>query len=120
MPTETEEIYMLLRHPSLPHAVCRKLFKSTKYFSGAGGGELRSAPLAVAEEGKHKVQSFLEHLPLINAICNPGLQERHWVALADIVGFEIKRDEVTSLRRLLDHDIASHLQKVSEVSDQAS
>jgi len=98
----------------------RKLFKSTKYFSGAGGGELRSAPLAVAEEGKHKVQSFLEHLPLINAICNPGLQERHWVALADIVGFEIKRDEVTSLRRLLDHDIASHLQKVSEVSDQAS
>ncbi|KAF5833108.1 hypothetical protein DUNSADRAFT_10689 [Dunaliella salina] len=98
----------------------RKLFKSTKYFSGSGGGELRSAPLAVAEEGKHKVQSFLEHLPLINAICNPGLQERHWVALADIVGFEIKRDEVTSLRRLLDHDIASHLQKVSEVSDQAS
>jgi hypothetical protein len=41
-------------------------------------------------------------------------------ALADIVGFEIKRDEVTSLRRLLDHDIASHLEKVSEVSDQAS
>ena len=36
------------------------------------------------------------------------------------MGFEIKQDEVTSLRRLLDHDIASHLEKVAEVSDQAS
>lgn len=36
------------------------------------------------------------------------------------MGFEIKRDEVTSLRRLLDHDIAAHLDKITEVSDQAS
>lgn len=41
-------------------------------------------------------------------------------ALAEIVGFEIKRDEVTSLKRLLDHDIAIHLAKITETSDQAS
>ena len=35
--------------------------------------------------------------------------------LADIVGFEIKRDEVTSLRRLLDHDVAQGLAKITEV-----
>ena len=57
-----------------------------------------------------------EHLPLIAAICNPGLRERHWTALADLVGFEIKRDEVTSLKRLLDHDIATHLAKVGTAS----
>lgn len=58
---------------------CRRLFKLTKYFNGSGGGELRAAPLAVAEEGKNKVQHFQEHLSLIAAICNPGLQDRHWV-----------------------------------------
>lgn len=52
-----------------------------------------------------------EHLPLIAAICNPGLRERHWEALAEVVGFEVKRDEVTSLKRLLDHDVATHLAK---------
>lgn len=56
----------------------RRLYKLTKFFSGASGGELRSAPLAVAEEGKHKVESFQENLPLIAAICNPGLRDRHW------------------------------------------
>lgn len=40
--------------------------------------------------------------------------------LADIVGFEIKRDEVTSLKRLLDHDIATQLTKITELSDMAS
>jgi hypothetical protein len=38
-----------------------------------------------------------DNLPLISAICNPGLRERHWVALAELVGFEIKRDEVRPL-----------------------
>ena len=89
-------------------------------FSGGGGGEVREGPLAVAEEGKAKVASFQEHLPLITAICNPGLRERHWVALAEIVGFEVKRDEVTSLKRLLDHDIAMHISKITEISDSAS
>ncbi len=37
-----------------------------------------------------------------------------------MVGFEIKRDEVTSLKRLLDHDITAHLAKITEISDQAS
>ncbi|KXZ48211.1 DHC-9 protein [Gonium pectorale] len=99
----------------------RRLYKLTKVFSGASGNsEQREAPLAVAEEAKTRVQSFQEHLPLITAICNPGLRERHWAALADIVGFEIKRDEVTSLKRLLDYDIALHIAKITDISDSAS
>ncbi len=56
----------------------RRLYKLTKYFSGQSGGEVRSGPLAVAEEGRGKVAAFQENLPLITAICNPGLRERHW------------------------------------------
>lgn len=74
---------------------CRKLFKLTKVFGGGAGGEPRELPLAVAEEGKAKVVAFQAYLPLISAVCNPGLRERHWEALAELVGFTIKRDEVS-------------------------
>lgn len=72
----------------------RKLYKLTKVFSGAGGIESKEAPLAVAEEGKAKVVAFQANLPLIAAICNPGMRERHWGVVAEVMGFEIKRDEV--------------------------
>lgn len=81
----------------MPFAFChahRKLFKLTNVFAGGASGDTRELPLAVAEEGKAKVVSFQAYLPLIAAICNPGLRERHWEALAELVGFTIKQDEV--------------------------
>eukprot|EP00882_Tetradesmus_deserticola_P028128 GHRQ01031314.1.p1 GENE.GHRQ01031314.1~~GHRQ01031314.1.p1 ORF type:complete len:135 (+),score=32.21 GHRQ01031314.1:52-456(+) len=75
---------------------CRKLFKLTKVFSAGAGGEARQLPLAVAEEGRAKVSAFQAYTPLVAAVCNPGLRERHWAAMAEIVGFEIKQDEVWS------------------------
>lgn len=57
------------------------------YLLCAQGGEMRPAPLAVAEEGRHKVEGFQEHLPLIAAICNPGLRERHWMVRAGCAGW---------------------------------
>lgn len=80
--------------PSCYHGPCRKLYKLTKTFGGAGGQEAVPTALGVAEEGKAKVASFQAYLPLIAAICNNGLRERHWIAIADVVGFEIKKDEV--------------------------
>jgi hypothetical protein len=79
---------------TMPHVPCRKLFKLTKVFSAGAAGEARELPLAVAEEGCTKVSGFQAYTPLIAAVCNPGLQERHWAAMAEIVGFEIKQDEV--------------------------
>lgn len=37
-----------------------------------------------------------------------------------IAGFEITRDEFTSLRRLLDNDLADHVARITEISDTAS
>lgn len=69
-------------------------------FAGGAGGEARELPLSVAEEGKSKVLAFQAYLPLIAAVCNPGLRERHWEALAELVGFTIKQDEVRCIYRL--------------------
>lgn len=56
-----------------------------------GGAEPREIPLAVAEEGKNRVQAFQQYMPLIAAICNPGMRQRHWDVLATITGFEVKK-----------------------------
>ena len=91
---------MLLLHAQkvnlLTCVLCRKLYKLTKTFGGSAGIETAPVPLAVAEEGKSKVVAFQAYLPLIAAICNSGLRERHWSAIAEVVGFEIKRDEVSA------------------------
>ena len=67
------------------------------------------APAKIAEECKAKITSFQELLPLITAICNAGLHERHWEQIATVVGFDVRPDEVTSLRRLLDYNIQDHI-----------
>ena len=67
------------------------------------------APAKIAEECKAKIASFQELLPLISAICNAGLHERHWEQIAAVVGFDVRPDEVTSLRRLLDYNIQDHI-----------
>ena len=72
------------------------------------------APAKIAEECKAKITSFQELLPLITAICNAGLHERHWEQIATVVGFDVRPDEVTSLRRLLDYNIQDHI-KVGHV-----
>eukprot|EP00803_Ostreobium_quekettii_P008972 evm.model.scf_437EXC.9 EVM.evm.TU.scf_437EXC.9 scf_437EXC:49472-57192(-) len=98
----------------------RKIYKLSKLFGGAATGTVVEAPLMVAREVQSKISSFNGHLPLIQALCNQGLRDRHWEVLMEVVGFEVKRDEVTSLRRLLDNDIGDHVDKITEISDTAS
>ena len=76
------------------------------------GDPAMEAPSRVAEECKAKITAFQELLPLISAICNQGLHERHWEKIATVAGFDVRPDEVTSLRRLLDYNIQDHV-KVS-------
>ncbi|KAK9812825.1 hypothetical protein WJX72_004356 [[Myrmecia] bisecta] len=95
----------------------RKVYKLTKVF---GDNPACEAAAKVAEECKAKIASFQELLPLVNAICNAGLRERHWTTIAELVGLEIRPDEVTSLRRLLDYGIQESVAEIAEISDHAS
>lgn len=35
-------------------------------------------PRAVAETMKQKIEAFKSYIPLLLAICNPGMKPRHW------------------------------------------
>ncbi|KAL3158235.1 hypothetical protein ABBQ38_010487 [Trebouxia sp. C0009 RCD-2024] len=95
----------------------RKIYKLSKVFAAEPTLEV---PAKIAEECKAKIASFQELLPLISAICNAGLHERHWEQIAAVVGFDVRPDEVTSLRRLLDYNIQDHIKAIEEISEQAS
>ena len=56
----------------------RAMAKLVKSFSGKGGGELMPKPLAVAEATAEKLEKFKDMLPMVHAVCNPGLRARHW------------------------------------------
>ena len=101
----------------------RVMFKLQKVFSGLTGGDRLPEPLKVATATLAKIEDFKTYQPLIDAVCNPGLRDRHWIAMTDVidvVGFELKRDDHTSLKKLLDKGVLDHLEKIAECSDVAS
>ena len=101
----------------------RIMFKLQKVFSGMTGGDRLPEPLKVANATLAKIEDFKTYQALIDAVCNPGLRERHWIKMTDVidvVGFELKRDDHTSLKKLLDKGVLDHLEKIAECSDVAS
>ena len=57
----------------------RSLYKLEKTFSDI------AAPRIMAASVKREVDDFKENLPLVSALCNQGLRERHWVKVNFIV-----------------------------------
>ena len=101
----------------------RNIFKLVKVFSGQTGGDRQPEALRVALAAQEKLESFKTHLPLIGAVCNPGLRDRHWEAMTEVIGiagFTLQKDEYTSLQRLIDKNVPQHLAKLIEISDFAS
>ena len=43
---------------------------------------------------KSRVDDFKEHLPLIGALFNPGLRDRHWEKMSAIAEQDLKPTEV--------------------------
>ena len=99
----------------------RRIYKLAKMFASAtaGGADL-AEPAGVAKHLKERLEDFSQHVPLIGAICNAGLRDRHWAAMTDIVGFELKRDDFTTLQRLLDRRVGDYVKALAEISDTAS
>ncbi|KAJ3373477.1 Dynein heavy chain 3, axonemal [Kappamyces sp. JEL0680] len=92
----------------------RVSFKLIKVFSD------QPVPKKVAESVRNKLEKFKAHIPLISVLRNPGLRERHWQAISDLVGQTIYPDENTTLTKLLDLNLGGYLTQFEAISDAAS
>lgn len=89
----------------------RVMFKSIKIF--------KESPkiLAVAEEIKRQLDEFKPLLPLIQSLRQPGMRERHWIALSAKLGFEIRPGEQGTIKTLQDV-LTMHLpERTAEITE---
>ncbi|RKO97448.1 hypothetical protein CAUPRSCDRAFT_10881, partial [Caulochytrium protostelioides] len=74
----------------------------------------------IVRQVQERLEEFLQNVPVIQVMCNPGLRDRHWERMSAIVGIELKPDATTTLRRMLKNNIHPHLPLFREISDMAS
>ncbi|XP_053383461.1 dynein axonemal heavy chain 3-like [Mercenaria mercenaria] len=92
----------------------RTMYKLTKTFGDQPG------PRRIADSVKGKIDKFKQHLPILHTICNPGIRDRHWDAMSNIVGFDLKPQPDTSLHNMLEYGLNKHLQKLEEIGAAAA
>ena len=48
------------------------------------------------------------------------MRDRHWDAIQEIVGADVRPDKKTTLVQMLDNNLGGHLEKIEEVSGRAT
>ncbi|KAL1510265.1 hypothetical protein AB1Y20_006588 [Prymnesium parvum] len=94
----------------------RTIAKSVKTFKDLPGC------LSIAKQLKEEMQSFAPSLPVVNALRNAGMRERHWDALSADLKFELRPDDRFTLRDATEglrlHEPKT-LERVQKVCDRA-
>ncbi|KAM4829514.1 dynein axonemal heavy chain 3 [Thomomys bottae] len=78
------------------------------------------APRRLAENVKLKIEKFKQHLPILTISCNPGMKDRHWQQISEIVGYEIKPSETTCLSNMLEFGFGKYVDKLEPIGAAAS
>ncbi|ELT89912.1 hypothetical protein CAPTEDRAFT_157693, partial [Capitella teleta] len=94
----------------------RTAYKLTKLFAHP---EFKG-PMRAAATIKGKLEKFKINMPLINALCNPGIKDRHWEMMSVKVGFNLKPNDDTPLSDMLEMNLEKYLDEMTEISSQAS
>ncbi len=86
-------------------AMWRMMHKLSKNF-----GDLPD-PKRSTELFKMKLDKFKENLPLLSTFCNPGIRDRHWDKMSEIVGFQLKPGPDTPLSAMLEYGLQQYLEE---------
>ncbi|XP_012645608.2 dynein axonemal heavy chain 3 [Microcebus murinus] len=78
------------------------------------------APKRLAENIKIKIDKFKQYIPILSISCNPGMKDRHWQQISEIVGYEIKPTETTCLSNMLDFGFGKFIEKLEPIGAAAS
>ncbi|KAJ3159379.1 Dynein heavy chain 1, axonemal [Geranomyces michiganensis] len=91
----------------------RTMFKSVKTFKNQPGC------LAVAMQMKDEMDDFKPNLPLIQALRNPGMRDRHWERLSEELSIQIRPDASLTLTDILKMNLLERVESISKVCDTA-
>lgn len=74
----------------------------------------------LANSVREKIEDFREYMPIISTLGNPGLKDRHWEQISEIIGIPIKVDADLTLARVIDMGLAPYVSQFESISDNAS
>ena len=57
---------------------------------------------------------------VVHILCSPGLRQRHWDKMNEIIGFSTTPDSCTSLRKMLKYNLEPYLEQFEGISAGAS
>lgn len=91
----------------------RNIYKIEKQFTDL------PEPRKLAEAVREKIEVFKEHLPIVMTLGNPGLKDRHWEMISEIVGFPMSGEELT-LEKVFEYGIEEFNARFETISDAAT
>lgn len=68
---------------------------------------------------KAKIEEFKPIVPLAEALRKDGMLDRHWDALSNAVGFEIRPDEHFTLTTVINLGMKNHVAAAEEIGERA-
>lgn len=84
-------------------------------------------PARLCAEVLKEIKAFQVHMPLVRIFCNPGLKDRHWEEVSNVIsknsdlkGFVVRPDKEFPLKKLKDAEIYKFADKLEEISDSAT
>jgi len=92
----------------------RTMFKLEKAFSDC------PPAYSIASKTRARVENMRERLPLIHALCNPGMRQRHWDAVSQMVGRPIEPTESTTLQDIINMRLDEFIDQFEPIAEAAS
>lgn len=92
----------------------RTLYKLSRLLSDTPGAR------RIAEMVRGKVEKFKQFIPLLQTICNPGLQRRHWEQISQAVEIEIIPTESSNLSEMVEFGLPVFINRLEEISMSAT
>lgn len=92
----------------------RAVYKLEKQFSDSPNSQRLATGIKVS------IDEFKLHLALINTLGNPGMRDRHWEQVSEIIGFPIKKSPEMTLEKVIDYGLAEYVTKFEPISESAT
>lgn len=73
----------------------------------------------VAVEIKNQIEDFRPNIPLIQALRNPGMRNRHWEKLTEELKLPVRPKKDLTFRKCLEMGFEKHIDIISKVAENA-
>lgn len=103
-----------------PAVVEENLMKWLKSLSTLTKSITDEAPRSVATGLFNKLSSFKKYIPLIKALRNKGLRDRHWKKISQLIHQDVEFKESLKLTNLIDMKLEFHLAAIQDISEYAT